>query len=142
MTVVVGQIEPLKKLKEIFKEKGITRFKSIDEINTFIKNYENEKKEIPKVIETKLDKEINYLQSVFIKQHKIHDFLKTEAKNNVLHKLENLEETYKKIKEKSKNKLFYRIVYYLKIRNLDKNISTLKKNLDQNYTRKNERFRT
>jgi len=46
MTIVVGKIEPLKKLKEILNDNGITRFNSIGEINTFIKNYESEKKEI------------------------------------------------------------------------------------------------
>jgi hypothetical protein len=62
MAIVVGQIEPLKKLKEILNESGITRFNSIGEINTFIKNYESEKKEVPKIIENLLDEEIKKLE--------------------------------------------------------------------------------
>ena len=42
MTIVVGKIEPLKKLKVILNDNGITRFNSIGEINEFLKNYESE----------------------------------------------------------------------------------------------------
>ena len=46
MTIVEGQIESLKKLKEILDQNGITRFNSIGEIDNFIKNYDFEKKKI------------------------------------------------------------------------------------------------
>jgi len=39
MTIVEGQIESLRKLKEQLSENGITRFNSIGDINNFIKNY-------------------------------------------------------------------------------------------------------
>ena len=58
MTIVVGQIESLKKLKEVLIENGITRFTSIGEINSFLKNYESEKEEIPKITKITLDEEI------------------------------------------------------------------------------------
>ena len=54
MTIVVGKIEPLKKLKETLNDNGITRFSSIGEINEFLKNYESEKNEIPKATKIKL----------------------------------------------------------------------------------------
>lgn len=62
MAIIEGQIEPLKKLKETLEKNGITRFGSIGEINDFIKNYEAEKKEIPKVIKKEFDVEISQLQ--------------------------------------------------------------------------------
>jgi len=99
MTIVVGQIEPLKKLKEILKKNGITRFHSIGEINTFINNYESEKIEIPIVIETSLNEEIK-----------------------------KLEETLKRGIEKSNKHLFNKILYYLKIEILTYKKSTLEKN--------------
>ena len=80
MTIVVGQIEPLKKLKVILNENGITRFNSIGEINTFINNYEAEKKEIPKIIESKLNQEINNLQSALTKHQHLLDHLLIEMK--------------------------------------------------------------
>ena len=87
MTIVAGKIEPLKKLKEILNENGITRFNSIGEINNFIKNYESEKKEIPKIIKNSLDEEIK-----------------------------KLEETSKQAIEKSNKNLFNKVFYYPKIK--------------------------
>lgn len=89
MTIVVGQIESLKKLKEILIENGITRFNSIGEINSFLKNYESEKEEIPKIAKITLDQEIK-----------------------------ELEERTKQAVEKSNQNLFNKIVYYLKIKSL------------------------
>lgn len=102
MTIVAGKIEPLKKLKEILNENGITRFNSIGEINTFINNYESEKKEIPKIIKKSLDEEIT-----------------------------KLEETSKQTIEKSNKNLFNKILYYLKIKILTIKKSTLEKNYEK-----------
>jgi len=63
MTIVEGQIEPLKRLKEILSTNGITRFNSVGELNNFIKNYEAEKKEISSQIESAVDAEIQHMQS-------------------------------------------------------------------------------
>jgi len=102
MTIVVGKIEPLKKLKDILNDNGITRFNSIGEINTFIKNYESEKKEIPKIIKISLDEEIK-----------------------------KLEEASKQAIEKSNKNLFNKIFYYLKIKTLTNKKSTLEKNYEK-----------
>lgn len=40
MAVIVGKIQPLKEIKESLEDKGINRFSSIGDINSFIKNYE------------------------------------------------------------------------------------------------------
>ena len=129
MTIVVGQIEPLKKLKEILKENGITMFNSIGEINTFIKNYEFEKKEIPKIIKNSLEEEINNLQFDLIKRQQIYDDLKVDILNELNHKIKNLEETSKQVIEKSNKNLFNKILYYLKIKILTNRKSTIEKNL-------------
>lgn len=102
MTIVAGKIEPLKKLKEILNENGITRFNSIGEINTFINNYESEKKEITKIIKKSLDEEIT-----------------------------KLEETSKQTIEKSNKSLFNKILYYLKIKIQTNKKSTLEKNFEK-----------
>jgi hypothetical protein len=62
MAVVVGKIQTLKKLKTSFDKKGIQRFNSIGDINTFLKNYEHEKRSIPKNEKDKLSKEIQALE--------------------------------------------------------------------------------
>lgn len=101
MTIVAGKIEPLKKLKEILNKNGITRFSSIGEINTFIKNYENEKKDIPSIIKSSLDEEIR-----------------------------KLEETSKQTEEKRNKNIFNKIFYYPKTILLANKKSTLSKNYE------------
>ncbi|WP_179019557.1 hypothetical protein [Winogradskyella forsetii] len=61
MTVVLGQIESLVRIRETLDEKGITRFNSIGEINTFINNYNNEKEEALFKIQNDVDLEIDNL---------------------------------------------------------------------------------
>lgn len=131
MTIVVGQIEPLKRLKKILNENGIARFNSIGEINTFIKNYESEKKEIPKTIENLLDGEFNNLQSDLIKCQQIYDDLKVDILNELNHKIKKLDETSKQTIEKSNKNLFNKILNYLKIKTLTNQKLTLEKNLEE-----------
>lgn len=68
MTVVTGRIEPLKKIRRILNENGITRFNSIGEIRSFLKNYPLEKKMVTSSAEksicdsiTAIDEEIQYV---------------------------------------------------------------------------------
>ena len=86
----------------LLNENGITRFNSIGEINTFIKNYEFEKKEIPKIIKNSLDEEIK-----------------------------RLEETSKQAIEKSNKNLFNKVLYYPKIIILTNKKSDLAKNYEK-----------
>ena len=63
MTIVEGQIETLKKLKESLSRSGITRFGSIGEIRRFLKEFELEKKQLPNRIENEVEAEIQDMQS-------------------------------------------------------------------------------
>ena len=69
MTIVVGKIEPLKKLKETLNDNGITRFNSIGEINEFLNNYKSEKEEIPGITKISLDQEIKDLETTKKQEH-------------------------------------------------------------------------
>ncbi len=131
MTIVVGQIEPLKRLKKILNENGITKFNSIGEINTFIKNYESEKQEIPKIIENLLDEEINNLQSDLIKCQQIYDDLKADILNELNYKLKRLDKASKLTIEKSNKNLFNKILNYLKIKILTYQKLTLEKDFEE-----------
>jgi len=101
MTIVVGKIEPLKRLKETLNENGIYRFNSIGEINIFLKNYESEKKEIPTIVKNSLNEEIK-----------------------------KLEEISKQAIEKSNKNIFNKIFYYLKIKKLISKKSSLENNFE------------
>lgn len=131
MTIVVGQIEPLKKLKEILNKNGITKFNSIGEINNFIKNYEAEKKEISKIIENSLDEEINNLRSSLIKSQQIYDDLKAVTLNELDHEIKKLEETSKQAIEISNKNFFNKILYSLKIKILTNKKTYLEKNAEK-----------
>jgi Nuclease-related domain len=131
MTIVVGQIEPLKKLKEILSKNGITKFNSIGEINNFIKNYDTERKGIPKIIENSLDEEIKNLHSSLIKSQQIFDDLKAATLNELNLEIKKLEETSKQVLEVSNKNLFYKIFYYLKIKILANKKSYLEKNAEK-----------
>jgi hypothetical protein len=136
MTIVVGQIEPLKKLKVILNKNGITRFNSIGEINAFTNNYGDEKKEIPKIIERKLNQEINNLQSILTKRQKFLDDLRTESLNELNHDIKKIEETLEQALERSKSNIFNKILYYLKIKKLRNKKSFLEKNKEKIISKK------
>ena len=99
MTIVEGQIEPLKKLKEVLNKNCITRFNSIGEINYFIKNYDFEKNEVSKHVEHTLDLEIN-----------------------------NLKDRFKQVEEKGKRNIITKFIFYLQLIILKSKISHLENN--------------
>jgi len=131
MTIVVGQIEPLKKLKEILSKNGITKFNSIGEINNFLKNYDAEKNGMPKLIENSLNEEIDSLQSSLIKCQQVCDELKAATLNELHLEIESLEEAVRQAVASSNKNLFCKILYYLKIKSLAGKKSYLKKNVEE-----------
>jgi hypothetical protein len=136
MTIVEGQIESLKRLKEILDRNGITRFNSIGEIDTFIKNYDFEKKIISKHIEHTLDLEINDLQSDLIKLQQVYDNLKTEITNNVNIKIKYLNDKFSLVKEKSNNNLIKKIFFSPQLAILKFKKSNLENNFEKIIRRK------
>lgn len=58
MAIITGNIESLERLKEKLKDNGITRFNSIGDIKSFLKNYQAEKEAIYPTNKIALDKEI------------------------------------------------------------------------------------
>jgi len=132
MTIVYGQIESLKRIKEVLNQKGITRFNSIGEINDFKRNFEFEKQNINSQIEIKLNKELNDLQNEGIKLQTKLDCLKVENVNKLNDRINKLKNNYEKIKLKNpKNKvlkiwnlLLTMIIKYAK-NNIEKNFEKI-----------------
>lgn len=58
MTVVEGQVETLKKLKNALRDSGITRFNSVGELNRFQQDFERELQMLPEQVEQQVAKEI------------------------------------------------------------------------------------
>jgi hypothetical protein len=130
MTIVEGQIEPLKRLKETLSRSGITRFNSLGEIDRFIKNYETERKQLPSRIEGALEAEIQDMHATLARHQQIYEELKADIRNEIRQKAQELEVETRKARDKSKRNLFYRIVYFLKIKNLSRRRSNLENNLE------------
>ena len=79
MTIVLGQIESLTRLRETLNQKGITRFNSIGDIKKFLKNYNNEKEEAFLRIQNEVDIEIDVLQAQLHALQKEYDNLNSNA---------------------------------------------------------------
>lgn len=74
MTIVKGEIESLKRIKDKLKNQGIQRFNSVGDIKSFEKNYENEKQTIYDKTEHELDLELETLEgkrSILQKEYNI-----------------------------------------------------------------------
>ncbi|OOY67275.1 nuclease-related domain-containing protein [Solemya velum gill symbiont] len=130
MTIVDGQIEPLKKLKETLNKSGVSRFNSIGEINRFLKEYEAEKNQLPSRIEDAFDEEIQGKQSTLIAHQQSYDELRAEIRNELNQKIRNLDVETKQVSDKSNRNLFFRAFYYFKIKSLSRQKTSLENNLD------------
>lgn len=131
MAIIEGQIEPLKKLKTILHENGITRFSSIGEINDFIKNYEAEKNRIPKDVEAEFESEINRLQIDLAQYHQDYEDLKNNVTNETNFEIKELETKLNLAKEKSSTSLIYRVFCYPRTKILINKKARLEKNFEK-----------
>ena len=136
MTVIEGQIQPLKKLKETLEENGITRFGSIAEINDFIKNYEAEKNAIPTLIMNEFDAEISQLHIDLSQHQQDYDKLKIEVTNETNLKINKLKEALKLSTDKSKKNLVHKLFYYPKTKILKNKKTSLENNFENIVSKK------
>jgi len=130
MTIIEGQIEPLKKLKESLSGSGITRFNSIGEIRRFLRDFESEKKQLQSHIESVLEAEIQDMQSTLISHQQIYDELKTSTRNEIKQQIHKLEAEIKLASDRSNRSIFYRAFYSLKTTFLSRRMSSLVNNLE------------
>lgn len=128
MTIVHGQIESLKRIKEKLNQSGITRFNSIGEINDFIKNYESEKHAIYKQVEHKLNVQINDLQESCTKHQQFFDNLKTQITNELNDKIKRFKNKFDSINAKSSKYLILQIFYSIRLTILKSKKTKLEKN--------------
>ncbi len=131
MTIVEGQIETLKKLKESLSRSGITRFGSIGEIRRFLKEFELEKKQLPNRIENEVEAEIQDTQSTLANHRQSCDELKTSVRDGTEQQIDELETEIKRASDRSNRNIFYKVLYFLKISSLSRRASRLEKNREK-----------
>ncbi len=130
MTIVKGQIESLKRIKAALNQNGIGRFKSVGDINDFIKNYELDNQEILDKIGNDLNIEIDALQADRITFQEHYDILKIEETHKLEKKIEDLSNKCNLINTKNTNALIKAFnILLLKI------LKFKKKRLVRNFTR-------
>lgn len=130
MAVIEGQIEPLKKLKDILRQNGITRFDSIGEINCFRKNYETEKNAIPETVQNELDAQINQLQIDLAKYRHDYEDLRGSVTREIDSEIKKFEIELGLMKEIRKQGFVHKIFYYLKTKTLTKKKAYLERNFE------------
>lgn len=130
MTIVYGQIESLKRIKNTLAQNGIARFNSIGDLNDFSKNYEFETQKIFNQIQHDFNCEIAELEAAKIIYQEKYDYLKnkrTISINNLIKRLSNkcdlIEKSHAKNSiKKTSNIVLLKIIQLTKII-LEKNSS-------------------
>ena len=128
MTVVEGQIESLKRLKETLKRNGITRFSSLGEMDRFVKNYEAERRQLPELIEGALETELQGMHAALARQEQIYRELQATVGNELGQLAQKLEVEIAKARDKSRRNLIYGVLYFPVIKYLSLRKSNLEKN--------------
>jgi len=128
MTIIEGQTETLKKLKEALIRSGITRFDSIGQIRRFLRDFEAEKDQLPSRIESDLDAEIRGMKSTLASQKQACNELRTKIQNEIDQQLRELRTRTDKATKKSNRNGIFRFLYFLKLLSLSHRTSKLKKN--------------
>lgn len=132
MTVVLGQIESLVRIRETLHKKGITRFNSIGDINKFIKNYNNEKEEAFFKIQNDVDLEIDALQAEWHALQKEYDTIQSNAITALEDRISTLKAKCKIIATTTAKNIFievanwYRLMFFIPVKFLlEKNFNRL-----------------
>jgi len=116
MTVIYGQIESLKRIKQTLESKGINRFKSVKEINDFNSNFDTEKQAIYNQVENEILEQVSGLKESR-SQHLIRCERKTsEIEETFRLKAEKLEKRRDDLKSKNAEGIiafWYRCVRWL-----------------------------
>jgi hypothetical protein len=129
MTIVEGQIESLKKLREILNQNGITRFNSVGDINSFLENYDSEKEDIAKQVEHQLELEIEGLQSALVRFQQSYDELKDQCNVALNHEISYLKERLYLLRQP--NNSFKKFIFWPLILMLNFKISNREKNFEK-----------
>ena len=103
MTIVKGKIESLKRVKTQLNQKGIKQFNSIGSINSFLRNYESEKKNIYTQAASELNIELENLTNEKPKLQIKLERSKTKEISSLSDKIEYLETKYNFIDSKESN---------------------------------------
>lgn len=112
MTLIHGQIESLKRIRETLDRNGISRFNSINEIKKFLYNYENEKEELIFRIERQHELELDILQTKILFLQKEYEALKAETEAKLENRISQLKIKSESLSRPAKNAIIEVLNWY------------------------------
>ncbi len=136
MTIVEGQIETLKNLKESLSRNGITRFNSIGEIRSFVEQFEIEKTTLPPLIRGEVEAEIQDMQSMLSRHQQDCNELKANVRSEIDREIQNLDSALIRAKNKSSKNRFFRVLYFFRISALNRRVSRLDRHRERIVTKR------
>ena len=136
MTIVEGQIETLKSLKESLAKSGITRFSSVGEIRRFLRDFETEKSQLPNRIENEFKAEVQGKESTLASRQLACDELRTTTRNEIDQQVRELESEIEQVIERRNRNSFYKFLNFLKPSSLSRKAARLSKNREAKVKKK------
>lgn len=102
MLVTYNQFDSLKKIRETLDKHGITKFNSIGEVKTFLRNYPNQVQDVNKKIEEELNQELSKLRenqiNLQVKLRQVQESIKTKVfADNTIHAYSNSDSYFESI---------------------------------------------
>lgn len=136
MTIVEGQIESLAKLKESLKRSGVTRFKSIGAIQTFLRDFETEQEQLPTQIEREIEQEIQNLQSTLESHKRAYDKLRAKFQGGLEQRLLEINAEFIQARDRSNKNYLSKAIFFFRASSLSRKASRLERNLEKIVTKK------
>lgn len=131
MAIIEGKIETLKHIKSKLDLNGVNRFKSIGEIQSFLKNFDKERGEISLIIGTEFANEIAQLSIDLDKAQLEYSESRSSVEHEINQEISQLGERLISITGSNNKGLVSRIIKSFRIRFLNSRIKKLDKNTEK-----------
>jgi len=113
MTIIHGQIESLKKIKETLHLNNIHRFQSVGEITQFKRTYQDEKREVSHRIKKELDEQIKALKEEQAKLQSESNQLEQEIAEEFANDTAKLNTKLERLNSKNARNILSKAIVYL-----------------------------
>ncbi|MDH4322988.1 MAG: hypothetical protein OEW90_02480, partial [Betaproteobacteria bacterium] len=140
--IVEGQIETLKNLKEALRRSGVTRFKSVGDIRSFLRDFETEKEQLPSRIERELETELRDMQSTLASHQQAYAEWRARVRHELEQQILALHAGIAQASERSSKNLIYKVIAFFKISSLSRRASRLERNLERTIKSRTDSART
>lgn len=131
MAQIYGQIDSLKQIRNRLNLKGIDRFNSLNEFNTFLDNYESEKATIYKQFENELDNDIHELKETIKYSHVVLENIINENAEKLDAKINLNQNRIDKYSSGNKKTFIRRVFTQIIINSLNKRVKYLQHNYEK-----------